>query len=234
MTLFSGLGAIGIVGPDEPRYAWIARAMAATGDWVTPRLYGQPWFEKPILYYWTAAFGFLLHLPTEWALRLPSAFAALASAIAIGCVAAKFYGPSALRLTDPPILAPLLFSTTVAGIGFARAATPDMLFSAFITLAMAAAAAILQRAKALGVASSADSRTAQHYRSPAPAFRSLPRSCRTCKGPCRNSPGRRRDCPLGRLHKKMEPCVPAGTSLCRSVVLCRRASMVRALRAPQS
>ena len=158
-SLFTGLGAIGIVGPDEPRYAWIARAMAATGDWVTPRLYGQPWFEKPVLYYWTAAFGFLLHLPTEWALRLPSAFAALASAIAIGWIAVKFYGPSALRLTDPPILAPLLFSTTVAGIGFARAATPDMLFSAFITLAMAAAAAILQRANALGVASPADSRT---------------------------------------------------------------------------
>ena len=53
-------------------------------------------------------FGFLLHLPTEWALRLPSAFAALSAAIAISWIAAKFYGPSALRLTDPPIFAPLL------------------------------------------------------------------------------------------------------------------------------
>lgn len=44
VSLFSHLGAIGFLGPDEPRYAWIARAMAATGDWVTPRLYGQPWF----------------------------------------------------------------------------------------------------------------------------------------------------------------------------------------------
>ena len=34
---FSHLGAIGFVGPDEPRYAWIARDMAETGDWVTPR-----------------------------------------------------------------------------------------------------------------------------------------------------------------------------------------------------
>lgn len=161
LTLFTGLGVTGIVGPDEPRYAWIARAMAATGDWVTPRLYGQPWFEKPVLYYWTAAFGFLLHLPTEWALRLPSAVAALASAIAIGWIAAKFYGSSALRLTDPPVFAPLLFSTTVAGIGFARAATPDMLFSAFITLAMVTAASILKRANALGISSnSANSRSA--------------------------------------------------------------------------
>src|SRR6266436_4147630 len=52
---FSHLGAIGFVGPDEPRYAWIARDMAETGDWVTPRLYGKPWFEKPPLFYWGAA-----------------------------------------------------------------------------------------------------------------------------------------------------------------------------------
>ena len=45
---FSHLGAFGLVGPDEPRYAWIARDMAETGDWVTPRLYGKPWFEKPV------------------------------------------------------------------------------------------------------------------------------------------------------------------------------------------
>jgi 4-amino-4-deoxy-L-arabinose transferase-like glycosyltransferase len=57
---FSHLSAIGFVGPDEPRYAWIARDMAESGDWVTPRLYGKPWFEKPVLYYWGAAFFFKL------------------------------------------------------------------------------------------------------------------------------------------------------------------------------
>ena len=55
---FSNLGAIGFVGPDEPRYAWIARDMAETGDWITPRLYGKPWFEKPVLYYWIAGLSF--------------------------------------------------------------------------------------------------------------------------------------------------------------------------------
>ena len=84
VCLFGHLGAMGLVGPDEPRYVWIARAMAQTGDWVTPRLYGQPWFEKPILYYWAAAIGFSRHLSTEWAARLPSALGALAIAIAIG------------------------------------------------------------------------------------------------------------------------------------------------------
>lgn len=142
--LFGNLGAIGLVGPDEPRYVWIARAMATTGDWVTPRLYGQPWFEKPILYYWAAALGFLLHLPSEWAARLPSAFAALVASIAIGLLAAKHYAPSGHPASNPAFSAPLLFASTAAAVGFARAAAPDMLFSAFIALAMAAAATMLR------------------------------------------------------------------------------------------
>src|SRR6202008_2110219 len=92
VCLFSHLGAIGLVGPDEPRYAWIARAMATSGDWVTARLYGQPWVEKPGLYYWAAALGFLARLPAEWAARLPSAFAALAAAIGVGWLGWKVYG----------------------------------------------------------------------------------------------------------------------------------------------
>ena len=167
ICLFGSLGAIGLVGPDEPRYVWIARAMAETGDWVTPRLYGQPWFEKPILYYWAAAIGFRLHLSAEWAARLPSAVAALFAAIAIGWLGWRHYAsaprsdslapnreigdpaPAASLARDPALLAPLLFSTSVAAIGFARAGTPDMLFSSCLTLAMAAGAHILHRAGAL-------------------------------------------------------------------------------------
>jgi 4-amino-4-deoxy-L-arabinose transferase-like glycosyltransferase len=148
---FANLGAIGLVGPDEPRYAWIARAMAETGDWVTPRLWGVPWFEKPILYYWAAAIGFWLHLPAEWAARLPSAFAALAAAVAIGWFARRYHGGVEDIAASPAVPTPIIFSTSVAAIGFSRAATPDMLFSAAITLAMVCAASVLRRAGALRV-----------------------------------------------------------------------------------
>ncbi len=154
ICLFGHLGAIGLVGPDEPRYAWIARAMAQTHDWVTPRLYGQPWFEKPVLYYWAAAFGFLLGLPAEWAARLPSAFAALAAAVAIGWLGWRHYERSR-SVWSPCLLAPLIFSTSAAAIGFARAATPDMLFSSSLTLAMASAACALRRRGTLRSADSA-------------------------------------------------------------------------------
>jgi 4-amino-4-deoxy-L-arabinose transferase-like glycosyltransferase len=149
ICLFSHLGALGLVGPDEPRYVWIARAMAETGDWVTPRLYGQPWFEKPALYYWAAAIGFRLNLPAPWAARLPSAFAALAAAIAIGWLGWEHYGGSEDWSRALWLLAPAMFCTSVAAIGFARAATPDMLFAASVTLAMASAASVLRHSGAL-------------------------------------------------------------------------------------
>ncbi len=149
VSLFANLGAIGLVGPDEPRYAWIARAMAETGDWVTPRLWGAPWFEKPVLYYWAAAIGFRMHLPAEWAARLPSAFAALAAAAAIAWFARRHYAADEDSLASPTLLAPVIFSTSVAAIAFARAATPDMLFSAAITAGMVFAANVLRRAGAL-------------------------------------------------------------------------------------
>lgn len=156
ICLFSHLGAVGLTGPDEPRYAWIARAMARTGDWVTPRLYGSPWFEKPVLYYWTAAIGFSLHLPAEWAARLPSAFAALAAALAIGWLGCRHYQSGRLAdrgfASSPALVAPVIFCTSVAAIGFSRAATPDMLFSAAIALAMACAAGCMHRAGALRAA----------------------------------------------------------------------------------
>ncbi|HEV2297536.1 MAG TPA: hypothetical protein VGR72_03350 [Candidatus Acidoferrales bacterium] len=139
ICLFSGLSTIGLVGPDEPRYAWIARNMAESGNWVTPILYGKPWFEKPILYYWTAAMGFKsLHSP-EWAARLPSSLAALVAALATAWLAWRRYGAS----TAWAVL--IIFPTCIGVIGFARAAAPDMLFTASLALALACAASVAER-----------------------------------------------------------------------------------------
>ena len=67
------LTGMGLILPDEPRYADIGRAMARTGDWVTPRLWGVPWFEKPALLYWMTGLGFRMGLGPETAPRLPVA-----------------------------------------------------------------------------------------------------------------------------------------------------------------
>lgn len=57
--------------PDEARYVEIPREMLATGDWITPRLNGVKYFEKPPLLYWIEAiFQYVFGLK-EWAMRLP-------------------------------------------------------------------------------------------------------------------------------------------------------------------
>ncbi|MCP5119748.1 MAG: glycosyltransferase family 39 protein [bacterium] len=75
---FFALTDSGLLGPDEPRYAAIGREMAASGDWVTPRLWGEPWFEKPALLFWMTAAGFKAGLGNDLAPRLPVAFLGLA------------------------------------------------------------------------------------------------------------------------------------------------------------
>ena len=67
------LNRAGVITPDEPRYAAIAKHMADSGDWISPVLWGEPWFEKPALPYWLMGVGFKAGLPGEFAPRLPIA-----------------------------------------------------------------------------------------------------------------------------------------------------------------
>jgi 4-amino-4-deoxy-L-arabinose transferase-like glycosyltransferase len=137
LCFFYGLDSFGLVGPDEPRYASIAREMARSGDWVTPRLNGAPWFEKPPLYYWSAAIGFRLFASPEVAARAPSSVFAVGALLGILVLARRLYGPDVGRA------AAFMLPATVAMTGFARAAATDMPFAACLTLAMVAAVPLL-------------------------------------------------------------------------------------------
>jgi len=137
LCYFHNLGALGLVGPDEPRYAWIARDMQETGDWITPRLYGKPWFEKPPLYYWSAALSFKLFGVSETTARLPSAISALFATLALAWLALRLYGPETARWLL------LLLPTTVGMLGFSHAAATDMPFAAMLTIAMVFATKLL-------------------------------------------------------------------------------------------
>ncbi len=133
VSFFSGMTVFGLVGPDEPRYAAIARAMADTGDWITPKLHGEAWLEKPILYYWVAAAGYRLLGDGELAARLPSILGSLATMLAIGWLGWRHFG----RTTA--LLFAVLFPSSIATLVFARAATTDTIFTSTLTLALAAA-----------------------------------------------------------------------------------------------
>lgn len=63
------IGSHALFTPDEGRYSEIAREMTVTGDYITPRLNGVVFLDKPILYYWLQASAIKLFGVKEWALR---------------------------------------------------------------------------------------------------------------------------------------------------------------------
>src|SRR3954465_1158607 len=68
------LGSYPLANPDEGRNAEIAREMIATGDFVTPRLNGVNYFEKPPLVYWSLVASMKVFGQNEWAVRAVPAF----------------------------------------------------------------------------------------------------------------------------------------------------------------
>ncbi|HTH51235.1 MAG TPA: phospholipid carrier-dependent glycosyltransferase, partial [Pyrinomonadaceae bacterium] len=71
-----------LVGPDEPRYAQVAREMMERGDWITPTLGGHTWFEKPVLLYWLEIVSYKIFGVNEAAARLGPALFGLGTVVA--------------------------------------------------------------------------------------------------------------------------------------------------------
>jgi len=118
--------------PDEGRYAEIAREMALSGDYVTPRDNWVRYFEKPPLTYWLMAASIKVMGPTELAVRLPAAGFSIGQVVVTAALGeAMFDSVTGLLAAVALALSPIFF-------GFARFATLDPALSFFVTAGMAA------------------------------------------------------------------------------------------------
>jgi 4-amino-4-deoxy-L-arabinose transferase-like glycosyltransferase len=124
------LGAVPLLGPDEPRYARVAVEMQRASEWVTPTLQGEPWLEKPPLYYWLAGAAFRALGETEAAARVPSVLALLLLTGATALFGARLYGSAA------GLHAGFVAGTALLPFAYGRAASMDMLLAATVTLAI--------------------------------------------------------------------------------------------------
>ncbi len=125
---FFGLGAHGLLEPDEGRYSEIPREMMETGDFVTPRLNYVKYFEKPVLHYWLTAASMKVFGESEFAGRFWPATLALSGTAAVWVAARRLHGARGA-----------LYSSAVLGAGLlyfavGRINIIDMTLSFFMTL----------------------------------------------------------------------------------------------------
>ncbi|GEM_PF-323484 len=73
--------AMPLIDPDEPRYAVTARDMVLNGNWIVPHFNGVPRINKPPLFYWVIAISYKIFGINEFGARLPSALAAIGTAM---------------------------------------------------------------------------------------------------------------------------------------------------------
>ncbi|MEO6802502.1 MAG: glycosyltransferase family 39 protein [Granulicella sp.] len=158
VPLFGG-DQLGLVGADEPRYAQIAREMleahsnachevhakitprgfhvvdfedsfhCLVGGTITPILYGQPWLEKPALYYWRAMSFFKEFGISDWSARLPSSSGAFFLILLIFLHLRRFRPGGHLD-------AALITASCVAMVSFSRGASTDMQLAAPFCIGM--------------------------------------------------------------------------------------------------
>ena len=130
LLYFFHLAAVGLIGPDEPRYAAISRTMASSGDLVTPRLLGEPWFEKPPLLYWMEAVFFRAGFGAEIAPRLPVALLAVTFLGFFWWILRREFGGR------PAAFATAILGTSAAWIVSSQIATTDLPLAATYSAAM--------------------------------------------------------------------------------------------------
>ena len=121
-----------LITPDEGRYATLAMHMLQTGDFITPRLNGLLYFEKPAFQYWVGAFSFFLFGFTEFAARFWPGLSGLLTVFTVGLTGQALWGKKSGHL------AALVCAGCVWIIGNSHFLTLDMGLTFFLTLTLCA------------------------------------------------------------------------------------------------
>jgi 4-amino-4-deoxy-L-arabinose transferase-like glycosyltransferase len=128
--MFFQLGHLSLLDPDEPVYAQTAREMIAANDLISPRIYGDFWYDKPPMYYWLVAGAFKLFGQNEFAARFPSALLAVC-----GVLVVYFAGKSIFN-NRAGLIAALVLSTSIEYFYLGKAAVTDMTLTFFLTVSL--------------------------------------------------------------------------------------------------
>ena len=138
LAWFSNIGYRKLVKADEGRYAEIPREMVASGDWLTPRMNGFKYFEKPALQYWATAAAFSLFGQQDWAARLWTALTGFLGVLMICWLGNRICGPPPMAGTPSGLLGAIILGSMAIYVFSGHFLTLDMGVAFFMTAAVLA------------------------------------------------------------------------------------------------
>ncbi|MGD0896699.1 MAG: glycosyltransferase family 39 protein [Thermoguttaceae bacterium] len=121
---------IPLLDPDEGLHASIAQEMVERGDWIVPRLFGQVFLDKPILYFWCEALSLRLFGMSEAAVRLPGLLLGLAGAVATGLLGRRMFDRRA------GLAAGVCYATMILPAALAQAPAHDVALVPWVVLSL--------------------------------------------------------------------------------------------------
>jgi len=131
LTLFFfRLGSRPLWNIDEGRHAITSKEMVLSGDWITPTLYGENFYDKPILFNWLAALSFLVFGFTEFAARFPAAILGLGCVVVTYLLGRSMFGPTT------GFLGGMILATSGMFMVLSRSVVHDIALVFFMTLAL--------------------------------------------------------------------------------------------------
>mgnify|MGYP001692939116 FL=1 len=130
IILLAANGSLTITDPVESNYALTAKEMIASGDYISPRIFGNYWYDKPAFFYWEMIASCLIFGVNEFALRFPSAIMGLSSLALLYFFARRLYGHGTA------ILAGSLFASSVGFWYVGKAVITDMTLFFFMSATM--------------------------------------------------------------------------------------------------
>lgn len=130
VLLFFHLGSVPLLDPDEPVYAETPKEMIQHQEYVSPRIYGEYWYDKPPMYYWLVAGAFKAFGTSDFAARFPSALAGVLCVASVHFFAGKLLGARA------GLASALVLATSIEFVYLGKAAVTDMTLLLFLTLSL--------------------------------------------------------------------------------------------------
>lgn len=120
ITIFSNLSGFPLLDPDEPVYAETPKEMILYNDFLSPKIYGEYWYDKPPMYYWLVALTYQVFGVNDFSARFPSALLAFLTVIAI-----YYYGKKLFN-HKVALYSALVLTTSIEFFYLGKAAVTDI------------------------------------------------------------------------------------------------------------